>query len=110
MRSHLKSRWARRGPKFLAIALVALLLASLAVMLLWNWLVPAIFGLHAIHFGQALGLLVLARLLVGGFHGRGGCRGPGRHRMIERWMQMSPEEREQFMRGLHKVPEQPTAT
>jgi hypothetical protein len=30
--------------------------------------------------------------------------------MIERWMQMSPEEREQFMRGLHKGPEQPTAT
>ena len=31
---------------------------------------PAIFGLHAISFWQALGLLVLSKILFGGFHGR----------------------------------------
>jgi hypothetical protein len=32
-------------------------------MLLWNWLVPSIFGLREINFGEALGLLLLAGFL-----------------------------------------------
>jgi len=35
-----------------------------------DWLAPAIFGLHTISFWQALGLLVLSKILFGGFHGR----------------------------------------
>jgi hypothetical protein len=38
------------------------------VMLLWNWLMPAIFGLGLITFWQAVGLVILGRLLFGGFH------------------------------------------
>lgn len=33
------------------------------VMLLWNWLMPVIFGLPALSLWQALGLLVLMRIL-----------------------------------------------
>ncbi len=35
-------------------------------MLLWNWLMPVIFGLTKIGFWQALGLNLLGSLLVGG--------------------------------------------
>lgn len=37
-------------------------------MLLWNWLVPVIFGLGTITFWQALGLIVLVKLVFGGIH------------------------------------------
>jgi hypothetical protein len=72
------------------------------VMQLWNWLLPALFGWHPINFWQALGLLVLCRILFGSF--RGG-HGPGRNRprrvSAELWEQMTPEEREKFRRGTH---------
>ena len=81
-------------------AMVALvLLFSFAVMYLWNWLVPSIIGWKAIDFWQALGLLVLSRILFGfrmGFGGRGHWRG----RWGKRWAQMTPEEREKFREGM----------
>ena len=79
------------------------------VMLLWNWLAPALFGLREITFWQAIGLLALCRILFGGFGlGGGGHRsgrrgrmeGRIRERMDERWEQMTPEEREKFRQGM----------
>jgi len=35
------------------------------VMLLWNWLMPTIFGLTTITFWQAVGIIILARLVFG---------------------------------------------
>ena len=78
------------------------------VMVLWNWLAPALFGLRSVTFWQAVGLLALCRILFGGFGlGGGGHRNSSRRmegrirervreRMAERWEQMTPEEREQF--------------
>jgi len=43
-------------------AAIAMVLA-LSTMLLWNWLMPDIFGLKTISFWQALGLLLLTTLL-----------------------------------------------
>jgi hypothetical protein len=76
------------------------------VMLLWNWLAPALFGLRQVTFWQALGLLALCRILFGGFGLGGGGHRPRsqqrmRGRMAERWEQMTPEEREKFRQGLH---------
>jgi hypothetical protein len=69
-------------------------------MALWNWLMPAIFGLRAVSFAQALGLLLLGKILFGGFHRHGGRgRGWGRH-WEERWAKMTPEERERFRAGM----------
>ncbi len=52
-----------------------------ATMLLWNALLPVIFGIVTITYWQALGLLVLGRLLFGGFgKGGGGMHRFGRHR------------------------------
>src|SRR5581483_4601087 len=71
-------------------------LFSYVVMLLWNALIPAIFHLGVITFWQALGLLVLPKILFG--HGPGGRgRGPWmRHRWGDRFKNMSSEERQRF--------------
>src|ERR1700680_5243289 len=92
-----------RGVKFVMIAilcLIVLCLVCLLLMNLWNWLMPAIFGLKAITFWQALGLLFLSRLLLTGFHGRSRRSMHWRHRMMERWERMTPEERTKFRRGV----------
>lgn len=61
------------------------------IMLLWNWLMPALFaGARPVGYFQALGILLLSRILFGAF--RGGCPGRWReHR--QRWESLSPEER-----------------
>jgi hypothetical protein len=48
---------------------------GVVVLLLWNWLIPDIFGLRRLVFWEALGLLALCRILFGGF-GRGGHAHP----------------------------------
>jgi hypothetical protein len=59
----------------LVLVLVLLAVLGLAVMLLWNWLMPEIFGLPAVSFLQALGLTVLCHLLFK--LGAGGGKGLG---------------------------------
>jgi hypothetical protein len=49
------------GFAILGIGFVSLL--GLAVMLLWNWLMPDIFGLKRLNYWQAWGLLVLCWIL-----------------------------------------------
>lgn len=74
------------------------------VRLLWNWLLPPLFGVRQITFWQALGILALCRILFGGFGGHRGSRSNIRgriadrmaDRMGERWARMTPEERERF--------------
>jgi hypothetical protein len=66
------------------------------VMLLWNWLLPSLFGLRPLTFWQALGLLALCRILFGGFGFQGSGRSNYRRRMAERWERMTPEERERL--------------
>jgi hypothetical protein len=71
-----------------------------AVYGLWNWLMPSIFGLHAITYWQAFGLMLLSWILFGGLRGAGGSRGRWRHGMREHWEKMTPAEREEFVKGL----------
>jgi hypothetical protein len=82
------------------IGMPVVLLAGIAVfgwvvMMLWNAVVPDVFsGLHAIDYRQALGVLILARILFGGLRGRGGFRGGRRWQRLER---MTLEERALFL-------------
>ena len=84
------------------LAIVPLVLIGVAalgyvVMLLWNWLMPALFdGAREIGYLQALGVLVLSKILFGGLRGHG-CHGRW-HR--HRWAHMTPEEREKFQAGM----------
>ncbi len=96
----------RRRLRILAILPLFVLFAFLfgwVVMSLWNALMPAIFGLKAIGYWQALGLFILAKILFGGFGGGSGARGGyWRHRMIERLERMTPEEREKFRQAFYE--------
>lgn len=84
--------------KFVAIAIVAIAVFSFVVMLLWNAILPRVTGWHSISYWQALGLLVLSKILFGGFRGAYGP--PWKRRMLERYAQMTPEEREKFREGM----------
>lgn len=109
MRREMGWHYVPRAVKFLTIALMCalvLLLVGWVAMLLWNWLLPGLFGFKTITYWQAVGLMFLSRLLFGGF--RGGPRGGGwrrdrklRHRMFARWERMTPEERERFRKGMY---------
>ncbi len=86
--------------KMIVFAVLAAAVLSFAVMHLWNWLMPAVFGTHLINYWQALGILVLSKILFGGFRGRPGAGMQWRRRMMERWEKMTPEEREKFRAGM----------
>ncbi|HYL67883.1 MAG TPA: hypothetical protein VEX69_01855 [Candidatus Limnocylindria bacterium] len=92
--------WVRRGFKIAFFVVLAVLALTFVVMSLWNWLMPGLFGLRVITFWQALGLLVLSKILLGGFRGRPGGGMHWRRRMMERWEQMTPEERDKFRQGM----------
>ena len=82
----------------LAIVGIALFLfvGGEVVKLLWNWLLPPLFGWRMINFWQAFGLLALCRILFG-HHGWGHSgRDRMRDRMGERWKDMTPEQRERM--------------
>jgi len=91
--------------KIIVFLIIAVAVFGQAVLHLWNWLMPSLFGLPVITFWQALGLMVLSWLLFGGLRGFHGShrRDYGRrwrHRMTERWERMTPEERERFRQGM----------
>lgn len=84
---------------FALLFLAGLLVLGGVVMWLWNAILPEVTGWRPLHYWQALGLLVLCRILFGGFHfsRRGG--GPpafARRRFQEKFMDMSDEERAAF--------------
>ena len=88
--------------KIVAFVVIGAAIFGFIIMHLRNWLMPGIFGLHTITYWQGLGLLILAKILFGGFHRGGGGR--WKRHMEERWAGMSEEEREKFragMRGRH---------
>jgi hypothetical protein len=86
--------------KIALFAGVAVTVFSFLVMGLWNVLMPGIFAVRMISFWQALGLLVLCKILFGGFRPFSGGSPRWRRRMMERWEEMTPEEREKFKQGM----------
>lgn len=82
---------------FPIIVIIVTLIMAIAVMLLWNAILPDVLRVSRITYGQALGLLVLCRILFSGFRPFGG-RPPmtrGAH-WRNKWMHMTPEERQHF--------------
>ena len=105
----------RRIVRFLMFApfIVTIFLAvfGYAVLYLWNWLMPMLFGLPAITFWQGWGLMVLSWILLGGFrglggHGRsapGGRSRRGNWERWRRWREMTPEQRAALREALDRV-------
>ncbi len=67
---------AMRNPKIYWGVKVAILIFlffsvfSYIVMVLWNWLMPDLFGLPYINFWKAAGLLVLSKIIFSGMGGK----------------------------------------
>jgi len=83
---------------FILMAIAAILVFGTIVMLLWNNVLAEVLHVSTITFGQALGILLLSKILFGGW--RCGWGGGGQHhwknRMQQKWSAMTPEEREKF--------------
>lgn len=83
--------------KIVPLVLLGIAALGWVVMALWNWLIPTLFvGGREIDYVQALGVLLLSKILFGGLRGHG-CHGRWSKSRLE---QMTPEEREKFKTGL----------
>ena len=84
--------------KIVVLVLVGIAALGWVVMALWNWLLPNLFfGVKEIDYVQAMGVLLLSKILFGGF--RGHCGGPHKWHQ-HRLENMTPEEREKFQSGM----------
>jgi hypothetical protein len=93
----MRKRWWWIAPLAIVGIFVFVWVGGQVVMHLWNWLLPPLFGWRALTFWQALGLLVLCRVLFGGLGGHG----PGpKHRWDRRCRKITPEEREKFRKAM----------
>lgn len=85
--------------KWTVMCMLFVILFTYITMVLWNWLVPAIFDGRVINFWQALGILALSKILFGGWGGRRwGAHNAmqWKHRYYDKLSSMSPEDRERF--------------
>lgn len=91
---------------------ILFVLAGVVVQTLWNAILPAVAGAGTLSLLQALGLLILSRILVGAWHKPQPFYGKpwGAHR----WMNMTEAEKEKFSHEWQKrcgrpypEPEQP---
>jgi len=95
----MKKFWIKKGLMILVFGSIAILVFGFVVMSLWNAILPAVLGVKAISFIQALGILLLSKILFGSFKGGFGRR---RHHketwmaMQQKFASMNPEEREKF--------------
>ena len=87
----MRRKWMVLAPLAILGIAAFLALGGEVVRLLWNALLPTLFGWPRITFWQALGLLALCRILFGGF---------GMHRSSRPGM--TPEERERFRQGIRR--------
>ena len=93
----MNKRWIRKIPVVIAIATLGIFVFSGVVMLLWNGILPAVLHVSAITLWQAMGILLLSKILFSGFRGKRGmgCGWRGKH-MRMNWQNMSPEEQEKI--------------
>ncbi len=79
----------KRFAKGFLFGIIFLAFFSLIVSLLWNWIMPSLFGLKAIGYFQAAGLLILSKILFSGFGKRGG---PPHFKSREYWKKRFEEQ------------------
>ena len=80
---------------FLLIGPLAILLVAGLTMLLWNNVLVPVLHVSSVTFWQALGILLLSKILFSSFGGRGDPRRFfQKQRML--WESMTPEQKEKF--------------
>ncbi len=92
-----RAHWKKKGVFIFFFVIAGLFGISALIMALWNAILPEIAHFSTITYWQAFGLLILCRLLFGGFRFGGGHRGHwGRPQWKEKFMNMSEEEKAAF--------------
>ncbi|MDR3611175.1 MAG: hypothetical protein P4L27_11475 [Ignavibacteriaceae bacterium] len=92
----MKRHWIKKAFFITLIAVAVIVVFGGAVMLLWNGVLTDVLHIGMISFWQAIGLLLLSKILFGGFGpGYRGHFGPWGHNR-HHWMHMSEEERTKF--------------
>lgn len=84
----------RKIPFIIGVAALGIIVFGGTVMLLWNGILTSVLHIGAITFWQAAGILLLAKILFGGFGGRHRHGGWREKRL--RWQNMTPEEKDNF--------------
>jgi hypothetical protein len=82
---------------FVILGAGLLFLFGFIVMLLWNWLMPEIFGLKTLTYWQAWGILALSCILfgrIGGSGGRSGSSDRRRKRKLRAYLKEHQAEEE----------------
>lgn len=98
----MRPKWLFLIPLVLVGFVAFMALGGWVVMSLWNWLLPPLFGWHTVTIWQALGLLVLCRILFGGLGMQNNARSRMGGRMRERWGAKDPEERERLRQRMRE--------
>lgn len=92
--------WFGKAVMILVFCTAFVMLFSYIVMRLWNGILPDVLGVKLISFWQAMGILVLSKILFSGFggfaHKKEHFKNRFRQRMREKWENMTPEEKIQF--------------
>lgn len=93
-----KQFWVRKIIGFIVCVLAFAAMLGWVVMSLWNNVLTDVVPVPFISFWQALGILLLSKILFGGFHGKlgGGARRMWGREMREKWQHMTPEEKEKM--------------
>ena len=101
----MRPRWMKMiliAPLAMLAMLLFIAIGGEIVLHLWNWLLPSLFGWRPITFWEALGIIVLCRILFGGHGWHRSGRSNIRRRMQERCEHMTPEERERFRQRMRE--------
>ena len=89
--------WAKMILLFSIIAPVAIFIFGSLVMLLWNNALAPVLHISTVTFWQALGILVLSKILFSSFSGGRSHRHiTWKERMTQKWNNMTPDEKEKF--------------
>ena len=80
---------------FIAVFISIVSALAYIVMLLWNAILPDVVGVKPLNFWQAAGLLILAKILFGGFGGRRHWKHSKKNQWRKKWMEMNDDERQE---------------
>lgn len=86
---------------FFPLLIIGIFATSAIVMLLWNWIIPGISTLSPLSYWQAMGLLILCRILFGDFHFKRHHHGFRKAHFAhaafkDKFMDMNENEKQQF--------------
>jgi hypothetical protein len=94
----MKRKWYFIAPAGLLAICLFIGIGGEVVRLLWNWIMPELFGLHEITFWQAIGVLALSRILFGTW-------GRNRSGGSKMWRRKDPLTREEYEQRRQKMRE-----